>query len=286
MSARPPPARNPRARGRSRARPPRLRRRPPRRRARRASSLVVRARAAGRPPPPTELTAARCRDRSGRSPRSAGEARRGGPRATRARTPSRRPARATRSRSRAPRARAPGTGSCTSALASPASATASRSASTRRGGAGSSTTPPPTVVSVRRTKRSPRAATTGAASRSCARESSARTTRAAICDVPWWTLTAAGTSAIDLEPHVEPVARHERIRRDQRVAARELVSLDPGEVHGDTLAGFRALDVSGRAPARCARAPRVPPARPAAGRRRRSTPTRGCPSRPCRRRGA
>ena len=46
-----------------------------------------------------------------------------------------------------------------------------------------------------------------------------------------------------LEPHVEPVARHERIRRDERVAARELVSLDPGEVHGDTLAGFRALDV-------------------------------------------
>ena len=55
---------------------------------------------------PRRRTAARCRDRSGRSPRSAGEARRGGLRATRARRPSRRPARATRSRSRAPRARA------------------------------------------------------------------------------------------------------------------------------------------------------------------------------------
>ena len=46
-----------------------------------------------------------------------------------------------------------------------------------------------------------------------------------------------------LEPNVEPVARHERVRRDECVTARELVSLDAREVHGDTLACFRALDV-------------------------------------------
>src|SRR5204862_311744 len=54
------------------------------------------------------------------------------------------------------------------AQASPRSLRSSRSGSSRRGGSGSRTMPPPTVERARSTTRSPRAATTGRSSRSCA----------------------------------------------------------------------------------------------------------------------
>ena len=72
---------------------------------------------------------------------------------------------------------------------SPASSNASRSASNRLGGAGSRTTAPPSVVSPRRTTRSPRTATTGEASRSCAVRSPIRATTPGTREVPWWTET-------------------------------------------------------------------------------------------------
>ncbi len=60
--------------------------------------------------------------------------------------------------------------------------------------------------------------------------------------MPWWTRTRAGISASSVERDVEPVARRERARRDERVAAAELGALDARERDRDPLPRLRPLD--------------------------------------------
>ena len=134
------------------------------------------------------------------------------------------------------------TGSCTIAAIAPRSTSSIRSALAWRGGAGSITRPPPTVVSARSTTRSPRAATTGSARRSCAQRSPTGTTRASTAVVPWWTSTRGGISASRSSVDVESVARRKRARRDERVAAPQLAAVDPRQRDGDTLPRLGALD--------------------------------------------
>ena len=89
-----------------------------------------------------------------------------------------------------------------------------------------------------------------------------------------------------LERDVEPEARRRGSRRDEHVAAPQLLPLDAGEGDGDALSRLGALDgpvvhLHAPHPHRLARA-----ARRAARRPRRSSPTRASPSRPSRSRGA
>ena len=135
---------------------------------------------------------------------------------------------------RGPRARRARTGSCTSAFTietgSSVASSSRRAGSGARGGAGSRMRPPPSVVPSRRTIRSSRAATTGAASRSCAKRSPTRTTRARISVVPWCTCTRVwspiGSSSVELD--VEAVADGIGARLDERVAASSALRSMPG----------------------------------------------------------
>ena len=156
--------------------------------------------------------------------------------------------------------------------------------SRRRGGAGSVTVAPATVTCglVRRTiRRSPAAADTCRRSRSCTSavrpgrtsERSRRTTLAGASAVPWCTVTtlavaqAVGGRRQHPQPGVEPVGVRQRPGRGRGVAAPDLGALDADERERDPLARRPPRRRPGRAPGRCARAPRGRRARSPAGRR-------------------
>ena len=108
---------------------------------------------------------------------------------------------------------------------------------------GSSTTAPPTVVSVRRTTRSPRAATTGAASRSWAWSSPTRTTRAGSGSSRGARRAGRRRDRLELgERDLEPVRARERAGRDERVAAADVAPLDARQVDGHALPGLGPSD--------------------------------------------
>ena len=137
------------------------------------------------------------------------------------------------------------TGSCTSAAMLPAlEQLEPRTDRHAAEAAGSSTVPPPSVVRSRRTTWSPRAATTGEESRSCAKRSprgrrgrSARRSRGGRAAA----LPSADVGEL-LEDDVEPVADRIGTRLDERIAATELAPLDPRQRDRDPLAGLGPLD--------------------------------------------
>ena len=147
---------------------------------------------------------------------------------------------------------------------SPRSRRARRAPCARRSRAaaapGRSRVPPPTVVSARSTTRSPRAATTGSASRSCAKRSPTRTTRA----------SDARRAVVDVHARRDLGERRRarrrggssadtrRARRARRRAGARCRST-PGSATATRWPASARVDRRGRAPARCARAPVAPP---------------------------
>ena len=202
--------------------PPAERRR--RRRAGRASRRGARTGAAGRRPPPRTRSEPARPGRSGRPPRCA----RGGParapRATRARTPTapaaRRRAARRRARSAATRRE---TGACDRRGDVPAlEQLPSRDSSRCRGGARVEHDPAAERRLAAQDTRSPRAATTGSARRSCAKRSpSSHDPRGRVRrpDVDLES-RAVGDRLELLERDVEPVRDRVRARRDERLAPR------------------------------------------------------------------
>ena len=151
----------------------------------------------------------------------------------------RRRARPSENRRGEARARGPGRGR--TPRRRPRSNASRRARSRPRGGAGSSTVPPPTVVSVRRTTRSPRAATTALLEpelRVLAVANDARRHRVR----PDVHGDRGGHRRELRQPDVEPVRRREVAGRDEHVAAREVAPLELGQVDRDALARVGVLD--------------------------------------------